>query len=170
MAVTLWVLGTGGFLYLFFQYCSSSTLPDQYSVLFYFALLVLYSNWLEDRPGVFNKAYLICDPFENFFKGTVILKSVEPLEHIDSLQRTQVTMYMNILYIITFSFNIYSGARWSWGEIEKSSFYKNKLFVLFSNSKSLWLKTVMRKSCRCLSAVWWMLLLLCSATKWMNVR
>lgn len=86
-----------GLLVVVFQYCSSFTLSDQYSVLFYFALLVLHCNWLEDHHGVLNKTYLICDPFENFFRGTVILKSVEHVEHIASLQRTQVTMYISCI-------------------------------------------------------------------------
>lgn len=152
-----------GLLVVVFQYCSSFTLSDQYSVLFYFALLVLHCNWLEDHHGVLNKTYLICDPFENFFRGTVILKSVEHVEHIASLQRTQVTMYISC--ISSHLALLYSRARWA-GEMEKASFCKN-LLELFSNSESLWLKTLMRKCCRCLSAVW-MLLLLCSATKWMN--
>ena len=66
----------------------------------------LACNWLEDHHVVLNKTYLICDPFEEILKGTVVLKSGEHLEYIECLQRTPVTMYMGISDIITLGFDI----------------------------------------------------------------
>lgn len=64
----------------------------------------LARNWLEDHDMVLNKAYLICDHFENFFKGTVGLKSGEHPEHTECLQRAPMTVY--VLHIIIFGFDI----------------------------------------------------------------
>lgn len=61
----------------------------------------LARNWLEDHHVVLTKTHLICDHFDNFFKGTVVY-----LEHIECLQGTPVTMYMGISRIITFGFDI----------------------------------------------------------------
>lgn len=134
-----------------FLYRSSSTLSLQYSVLFYFALLVLHCNWLEDHHGVLNKTFLICDLFKNFFKGTVILKSVEHVEHTDSLQRTQVTMYMDILYIITFGFDIQQ-SKVSRRDGECFFLQKRTFGTVFQFKVTM--VENFNESVRCLSAVW----------------